>query len=139
MDDSAFKNNLQEYQLLGFLTTALHNFAVKFKLPILATIQLNRDGINKQDSSVVSGSDRIGWLCSNFTILKPKSDDELNEDPPSNGTKKLVVTDTRYGPGMESGEYINIKNELEVAKMSEGKPFSMATQFSLNSQTNEEV
>ncbi len=140
MDNSAFKNNLQEYQLLGFLTTALHNFAVKFKLPILATIQLNREGIDKkQDSSVVSGSDRIVWLCSNFTILKPKSDSDLNEDPPSNGTKKLIVTDTRYGPGMESGEYINIKENLEVAKMSEGKPFSAATQFVLNNEANEKV
>ncbi len=124
---------------MGFLTTALHNFAIKFKLPILATIQLNREGIKKEDSSAASGSDRIVWLCSNLTILKPKTDLELNDDPPSNGTKKLVVSDTRYGPGMETGEYINIKNELEVAKISEGKPRSEATQFSLNSQTNEKV
>jgi len=139
MDDGGFKNNLQEYQLLGFLVTALHNFAVKFKLPVLATVQLNRDGVEKEGAEVVSGSDRIVWLCSNFTILKKKIQTELNEDPPSNGTKKLVVTDTRFGAGMESGEYINVVDKLEVGKLSEGKPFSMVTQSALENQANEAV
>lgn len=136
MDDGGFKNNLQEYQLLGFLITALHNFAVKFKLPILATVQLNRDGVEKEGAEVISGSDRIVWLCSNFTILKQKIQTELNEDQPSNGTKKLVVTDTRYGPGMESGEYINVIDHLEVGKLSEGKPFSVIAQSILKNQPN---
>ncbi len=137
MDDGGFKNNLQEYQLLGFLITALHNFAIKFKLPVLATVQLNRDGVEKEGSEVISGSDRIVWLCSNFTILKKKIQTELNEDPPSNGTKKLVVTDTRFGAGMESGEYINVVDKLEVGKLAEGKPFSMITQSALENQANE--
>lgn len=139
MDDGAFKNNLQEYQLLGFLITALHNFAVKFKLPVLATVQLNRDGVEKEGAEVVSGSDRIVWLCSNFTILKHKTQEELNEDPPSNGTKKLIVTDTRNGPGMEGGEYINVFDRLEVAKFTEGKPFSAVTQSTLENHASEEV
>lgn len=131
MDDSGFKNGLQEFQLLGFLITALHNFAVKYRLPVLATVQLNRDGVDKEGSEVVSGSDRIVWLCSNFTILKKKSQAELNEDPPNNGTKKLVVTDTRYGPGMQPGEYINIKEKLNIAKFEEGQPFSFLCNNSL--------
>jgi replicative DNA helicase len=139
MDDSGFKHNLQEFQLLGFLTTALHNFATKFMLPVLATVQLNRDGVEKEGAEVISGSDRIGWLCSNFTILKPKTQTELNEDPPSNGTKKLIVTDTRNGPGMEHGEYINIIADLSISKFSEGKPFSAITQCALENQAHEEV
>lgn len=139
MDDGGFKKNLQEYQLLGFLVTALHNFAVKFKLPVLATVQLNRDGVEKEGAEVVSGSDRIVWLCSNFTILKQKIQTELNEDPPSNGTKKLVVTDTRYGPGMDSGEYINVKDNLTVGKLSEGQPFSAVTQEAMKNQANEMI
>jgi len=139
MDDGGFKNNLQEYQLLGFLTTALHNFAVKFKLPVLATVQLNRDGVEKEGSEVVSGSDRIAWLCSNFTILKPKTQTELNEDPPSNGTKKLIVVDTRSGAGMERGEYINVLSNLNVGKLSEGQPFSMVTQSALENSSHEAV
>jgi len=139
MDDDGFKRNLQEYQLLGFLVTALHNFAVKFKLPVLATVQLNRDGVEKEGAEVVSGSDRIVWLCSNFSILKSKTQTELNEDPPSNGTKKLIVTDTRYGPGMESGEYINVKDELRVGRFVEGSPFSMIAQATLENPTNDIV
>lgn len=130
MDDKAFKNSLQEYQLLGFLVTALHNFAVKFKLPVLATVQLNRKGVEKEGAEVASGSDRIGWLCSNFTILKKKTQDELNEDGPANGTKKLVVTDTRFGAGMECGEYVNIIENLSVAKFTEGPLFSTVMQQS---------
>ena len=137
MNDGSFKNNLQEYQLLGFLITALHNFAVKFKLPILATVQLNRDGVEKEGSEVVSGSDRIIWLCSNFTILKPKSQSELNEDPQSNGTKKLIVTATRNGCGMENGEYINVIDELSVGRLSEGKPFSLVANEALENQAIE--
>lgn len=139
MDDGGFKKGLQEYQLLGFLITALHNFAVKFKLPILATVQLNRDGVDKEGSDVISGSDRIGWLCSNFSILKKKTSAELTEDPPSNGRKKLVVTDTRYGPGMESGEYVNMVDNLSVGRLTEGKPFSAAVKATMEHQMNEEV
>jgi replicative DNA helicase len=139
MDDGGFKNNLQEYQLLGFLITALHNFTIKFNLPVLATVQLNRDGVEKEGAEVVSGSDRVSWLCSNFTILKKKIQTELNEDPPSNGIMKLVVTDTRFGSGMESGEYINVISQLEVGKFSEGKPFSLVAQSALENCANEEV
>jgi hypothetical protein len=137
MDDGGLKKGLQEYQLLGFLVTALHNFAVKFKLPVLATVQLNRDGIEKEGSEVVSGSDRIAWLCSNFTILKKKTQTELNEDPPINGTKKLVVTDTRFGAGMESGEYINVVEKLEVGKFIEGQTFSAVVKSSLENKAKE--
>jgi hypothetical protein len=141
MDDGAFKHGLQEYQLLGFLTTALHNFAVKFKLPILATVQLNRDGIDKENSAIISGSDRIVWLCSNFTILKRKSQSELNDDPPANGTKKMIVTDTRYGAGMESGEYVNIIENLSIAKFAEGPLFSAVVKqsFKNNVVKNEKI
>jgi replicative DNA helicase len=131
MDESGLQKGLQEYQLLGFVVTALHNFATKYRLPVLATVQLNRDGIDKEGAEVISGSDRIVWLCSNFTILKSKTQTEFNDDPPSNGAKKLIVTDTRYGPGMESGEYINIIDKLEIAKLQEGKPFSAVLQATL--------
>jgi 5S rRNA maturation endonuclease (ribonuclease M5) len=47
--------NLAEFQVLGFMMTGLHNFAVRYKVPILTFIQLNRDGINVEDTSVASG------------------------------------------------------------------------------------
>jgi len=76
MDTQGLSSDMKEYQLLGFMMTSLHNFASKYKIPIVGFIQLNRDGITKESTDTASGSDRIIWLCSNFTIFKRKSDEE---------------------------------------------------------------
>jgi len=123
MDTDGFKGNLQETQLLGFLITALHNFALKWSLPILATVQLNRDGVQGEGGEFIAGSDRILWLCSNFTILKDKTKEDFIEDGLNNGNKKLIVTDTRFGPGLSKGDYINIKADLSISRMEEGNSF----------------
>ena len=113
--------NLQEYQLLGFMMTTLHNFAVRYKLPIVGLIQLNRDGINKESTDVASGSDRILWLCSNFSIFKVKSLEEITMDGPENGNRKMVVLASRHGAGMDDGDYINYHFKGWCAKITEGK------------------
>jgi hypothetical protein len=136
MSSDDLKSQMQEFQMLGFLISAFHNFAVKWSLPILATVQLNRDGVEKEGGEFIAGSDRILWLCSNFTILKPKIQSDLLEDPPANGTMKLVVTDTRFGPGLEFGEYINVYQKLERGLFEEGLKFSP---FGGEPVTNEKV
>ncbi len=131
--DTGGLNNLQEYQMLGFMMTTLHNFAVRYKVPILAFIQLNRDGITKESTDAASGSDRIIWLCSNFSILKRKSDEELAEDGKKNGNCKIVPVVARHGEGLEDMNYINCHFYGWCAKMVEGK-----TKFELsNIKTNE--
>ena len=112
---------MQEYQMLGFLMSTLHNFAVHYKIPILGLLQLNRDGINKEDTSTASSSDRIIWLCSNFTIFKNKSDEEIAEDGLNAGNKKLVPIVSRHGPGINHGDYINCKMDGWKAKVIELK------------------
>ena len=124
MNADDLKGNISEFQILGFLLTELHNWALRWGLPILATVQLNRDGVEKEGGQVIAGSDRILWLCSSFTILKRKLKEELAEDPPAHGTHKLVVTDTRYGPAMEPTDYINVKSQLKCARFVEGKTWS---------------
>ena len=121
--DMSDVGDIQEYQYLGDFITKLHNFAVKYDVPILATVQLNRDGINKEDTSVVSGSDRILWLCSSLAYLKKKTDEDVAAgDSKTNGDRKLVVIETRYGQGMDStSEYINVISNLERSEMVEGK------------------
>lgn len=121
MDMSLLNSNTAEYQALGHITSILHNFSVKYKLPILSLIQLNRDGINKEGTEVMSGSDRIGWLCSNFTILKEKSDEEIAQDGVENGNRKLVPVIARHGAGMEYGDYINCHMHGAKGKILEGK------------------
>ena len=48
------KSDLKEFQLLGFMMTALHNFALRYEVPILVFIQLNRDGITKESTAAAS-------------------------------------------------------------------------------------
>ena len=39
MDSAEIKGDMKEYQALGFLMTSLHNFAIRYEVPILAFIQ----------------------------------------------------------------------------------------------------
>lgn len=108
MSSSSITNNIQEYQALGFQITNLHNLAVKYDFPCLSFVQLNRDGITKESTDAVSGSDRLIWLCTSFSIFKLKSDEELAEDGPNAGNRKLVTLKARHGPGLMDGNYINM-------------------------------
>lgn len=121
MDSAGLSSDLKEYQVLGFMMTALHNFAVKYQIPILSFIQLNRDGITKESTDTASGSDRIIWLCSNFTIFKRKSDEEIAEDGLTNGNRKLVPLVSRHGGGLDDNDYINCYLKGWCAKITEGK------------------
>jgi replicative DNA helicase len=119
MDYEGLSRNLQEYQLLGFQISSLHNFMVRHKVPCLGFIQLNRDGITKEDTDVASGSDRQIWLCDNFSIFKKKSDEELAEDASAN--RKLVPIVSRHGAGLDDGDYINMQFRGQFNKIVEGK------------------
>lgn len=121
MDTQGLSADLKEYQLLGFMMTALHNFAVRYKIPIVSFIQLNRDGITKESAESASGSDRIIWLCSNFTIYKYKSDEEIAEDGSKNGNRKMVPVLCRHGGGLDQNDYINFHFTGWCGKIVEGK------------------
>lgn len=114
-------DTMQEYQVLGFIMTGLHNFAVQHKIPVLAFVQLNKDGINKESSDVVSQSDRIIWLCSNFTIFKRKSPEEIANDGDKNGNRKFVPILARHGGGLEDNDYISANLEGPFGRITEGK------------------
>jgi len=121
MDSSGMSQDLKEYQVLGFMMTALHNFAIKYRVPIVGFVQLNRDGISKEGTDTASGSDRIIWLCSNFTIFKKKSDEEMAEDGPDGGNRKLIPIISRHGGGLDDNDYINCHMKGWCAKITEGK------------------
>ena len=112
--------DMKEYQVLGFMMTSLHNLANKYKIPIVSFIQLNRDGITKESTDTASGSDRIIWLCSNFTIFKRKSDEEIAEDGPNSGNRKLIPVISRHGGGLDDNDYINCNMEGWCARITEG-------------------
>ena len=103
------------------MMTTLHNFAHRYRVPISAFMQLNRDGIDKDDTSAASGSDRIIWLCSNFSLFKTKTPEEIAEDGEGSGNRKLKVIVARHGEGMETGDYVNCYMQGYCAKITEGK------------------
>ena len=121
MDTQGLSQDMKEYQMLGFMMSSLHNFACKYQIPIVSFIQLNRDGITKETTDTASGSDRIIWLCSNFTIFKRKSDEEIAEDGGNNGNRKLIPVISRHGAGIEDNDYINCHMKGWCAKITEGK------------------
>jgi replicative DNA helicase len=121
MDSAGISQDMKEYQVLGFMMTALHNFAVRYQIPILAFVQLNRDGITKESTDTASGSDRIIWLCSNFSIFKRKTDEEIAEDGSKNGNRKLLPLVSRHGGGLDDNDYINCHMKGWCAKITEGK------------------
>jgi hypothetical protein len=113
-------NSFKEYQILGFQMVALTRLAKKYDVPILSFLQLNREGL-KEESVAVAASDRIIWKCSNFSIFKPKSEEEMAEDGPHEGNRKLIPLIARHGPGADPGDYISLKFERETARLSEGR------------------
>lgn len=121
MSSNSITNNIQEYQALGFQITSLHNLCVKLDIPCLSFVQLNRDGITKESTDAVSGSDRLIWLCTSFSIFKIKSQEELAEDGPKAGNRKLVPIVSRHGAGLDDGDYINMTMQGSHSKLIELK------------------
>jgi replicative DNA helicase len=119
--DQADIKSVAEFQAVGFLMQSLINFAKKYMIPVLAFVQMNRDGINREDTGTISLSDRILWFCSSLAIFKAKSSDEMDRDGYENGNRKLKVLDCRYGPGMAEMDYINCHFNKSISKITEGK------------------
>ena len=121
MHSSQINDSMKEFQVLGFQITQLHNFTVQYDVPCLSFVQLNRDGITKESTDVVSGSDRLVWLCSSFSIFKTKSDEEIAEDGGASGNRKLIPVVSRHGGGLNDDyDYINMNMRGEIATIDEG-------------------
>jgi replicative DNA helicase len=119
MSSDSINNNLAEFQVLGFQITALHNFCVENDCPCLSFVQLNRDGITKETTDVVSGSDRLVWLCTSFSIFKDKTEEERMTDGVRSGNKKLIPVVSRHGPGIDDEGYICLQMDGQYARVKE--------------------
>ena len=125
MDVADVTGSLKEYQLLGFLLGSIHDFSIKYELPVFATVQLNRE-------HDIAQSDRIEWLCSTMSLLKDKLPEDLAEDNIINGNKKLLIKHTRFGPGLDQCDYINMKADFATSSIKEGEIHSHVVQFEKN-------
>ncbi len=108
----------QEYQTLGFLTKAIHNFVVEHDISCMAFVQLNRTGISVDDLSAVSGSDRISQIGTSVSFFKEKNEEELAEDGPANGNRRINIAKARHGPGLPT-DYINLELKGDISQIAE--------------------
>lgn len=121
--NSKDKGNDKEYEALGYRMSALHDLMRDYGGSMIALAQQNRGGVEAEDSTTIAGSDRIIWLCDNFTILAKKSEAEIagdianaEQNPEANQTltnMKLVVAECRHGPGTQGrhiGLYIDMRD-----------------------------
>ena len=97
---------------MGFQMTALHNFSVRWHLPCLAFVQLNRE----ED---IAQSDRLGWLATSVATFKKMDEIEYARDPSWN-RKLTFIKDSRFGEPMGYGEYICYNLETKFSRLTEG-------------------
>ena len=121
MTSDGVNASMQEYQVLGFQITKLHNFMVKYDCACLAFVQLNRDGLTREDTGTIAGSDRLSWLCTSFSVFKKKSPEEIAEDGQENGDRKLCPVMSRHGGGLDEGDYVSVRMFGQYGRLLEGQ------------------
>lgn len=112
---------IKEYELLGQFAGSLHDTAVALKIPILTFVQLNREGINSEESNVLSGSDRQLWFASTVLLWRERSPEEITTDGCPEAQFKLFCLKSRYGRGHAQGEYIAFKFDKPIGRITEIK------------------
>lgn len=111
---------LQEYQAVGFQVSSLCDFCSEYDTKTLAFVQINRDGLTKETSDIISQSDRLLWLCNALAIFKRKSQEEIAEDGVKNGSHKLITLECRYGKPMSvDSDYINVEMDGDISTIKE--------------------
>lgn len=98
----------QEFQALGFAISNLADCMKIYDSTCCSFIQLNRDGDAKDVGTAISGSDRLLWLCSSFSILRKKMPEEILEEGKENGNMKLKTIKCRFGAGLDDNDHINL-------------------------------
>lgn len=108
LQESNKLKEVAEYQALGFQIADMTNFCIQYDIPTVAFVQLNREGIDKESTAAISQSDRLLWLCSSFTMIKRKTEEEIQEDGIEHGNMKFIPLEARFGPGLKDGDYISV-------------------------------
>tara|TARA_Y100000004_G_scaffold60376_1_gene67421 strand:+ start:5795 stop:7282 length:1488 start_codon:yes stop_codon:yes gene_type:complete len=118
---SSDMNDMKEYQALGYQMQEMVNFTIKYDVPCLSFVQLNKEGATKETVETVSGSDRLSWFASSVTMFKRKSAEEIAEDNGATGNRKLVPLIARHGSGLpDEFDYINMTMIGEFGRIKEG-------------------
>lgn len=127
-----------EYQVMGFQINKLTDFCKMYDFPCLAFVQSSRDGISKETSGIVAGSDRLLWSALALCIFKRKDSLELAETG-QYGNMKMIPIEARFGPTLDEGDYINMKMQKEMSYIEEGKTKFEASKSNIADESGFEV
>lgn len=117
--DAGDIGDMAEFQAMGFQISKLTDFCKAYDFPCLSFVQLNRDGVSKEGTDVIAQSDRLLWLCNSFSLLKTKTQEEMELHGWNNGNRKLITLKSRYGGEMAPGEFISMQFNGEYATLKE--------------------
>ncbi len=137
LPDIGMLNSANEYQILGAVTSRLHDEAIKLKLPIFVVGQQNRSGAESDSNTTIADSDKIARDIDSITIIRRKTDREFAHDPVENGTHMLKVLDCRSGPGHVGDEYVNLHFDMSCGDIREGDNFTYEKLQFLRNQVEE--
>lgn len=104
--------SLKEYEALGFQISRLSDFCNEYDFPCLSFVQLNRE-------MDVAQSDRLKWLATSYSSYTAKTAEEIANDGPEAGNRKLKVELCRFGPALDPGDYIHMNLRGEICKLHE--------------------
>ena len=122
LSGSSITNNNSEFQILGFMCSELHNFAVKYNVCIVSFVQMNRQGISMSESSdIISQSDRILWLSDSLSAMWDKTPEQMAEGEPNSGNMILTVLKARHGETTKFGDYICMDKTGKYSQIKELK------------------
>lgn len=127
-------DKVQEYQKIGFQVSYLSDFCKKYQTPCLSFVQLNRDGVTKDTSDIISQSDRLLWLCTSCSVFKRLNKDEIMENGGSKfGNRRMFLLEGRFGEPLEEGDSILMNFDGKKSKITEiGTKFNLLKNQSNN-------
>lgn len=101
------------HEILAADCGALHNFASRYNLPILAFGQTNRQLDTSLDC--IAGAKKIAELSTSVSIYREKDENDLESDPHGSHMMRALVT--RYGRGIKT--YVNLEADLSIGKFTD--------------------
>ncbi len=106
--NAADLKHAQEYQVLGFLLSALHDLATDLNFPMIVFGQLNREGLRTDSIAAIAGSDRITHNVDSLTLFRKKKPEEIQVDGIMRGSHLMKVVISRKGPAHDYDEWVNV-------------------------------
>ncbi len=105
----------KEHQVIGEKVNTLKELVGKeVTAPLVTAVQINRQGVGqagKDDSSVISLSDRVLWFASQVSIFRRKTPEEIQMETARFGTHKLINIESRW-QGRDAAGHLDYVKDL---------------------------